>query len=71
MFDTQRFIVEAPSRGNASEARGPTEPVQSEEAAVATEPARLPSSARRMPWLLLAALFLAGALSLLLLYGAR
>jgi hypothetical protein len=29
------------------------------------------SSARRVPWLLLAALFLAGAVSLLLLYGAR
>jgi hypothetical protein len=29
------------------------------------------SSMRRMPWLLLAAVLLAGALALLLLYGAR
>jgi pSer/pThr/pTyr-binding forkhead associated (FHA) protein len=72
VFDTQRFIVEAPNRGAANESRKPMEPVQTEEpVAAAEQPVRRSSSARRVPWLLLAALFLAGALSLLLLYGAR
>ncbi|GAB3356076.1 FHA domain-containing protein [Lysobacter tyrosinilyticus] len=71
VFDTQRFIVEAPNRGGANESRKPAQPAPVAEVPVLAEPARLPSSARRMPWLLLAALFLAGALSLLLLYGAR
>jgi len=72
VFETQRFIVEAPNRGTGNESRKPMEPVQADEIVSAAEqPARRSSSARRMPWLLLAALCLAGALSLLLLYGAR
>jgi pSer/pThr/pTyr-binding forkhead associated (FHA) protein len=71
VFDTQRFLVEAPNRGTVSEPRKPVEPVQAEETVTAVTSARLPSSMRRVPWLLLAALGLAGALSLLLLYGAR
>ena len=42
----------------------PESPVQASEE-------KRPASARPVPWLLLAALFLAIALSLLLLYGAR
>lgn len=72
VFDTHHFVVEAPNRGVATGARNATSPAQVEE----TEPApgersRRSSSARRVPWLLLAALFLAASLSLLLLYGAR
>ena len=71
VFDTQRFIVEAPNRGGVTEPRKPAEPAPTVEVATPVESSRLPSSARRVPWLLLAALFLASALSLLLLYGAR
>jgi pSer/pThr/pTyr-binding forkhead associated (FHA) protein len=68
-FDTQRFVVETPNRNAGAEPRKPAQPAPAEEpAAAAAKPA---SSARRVPWLLLAALFLAAALSLLLLYGAR
>ena len=70
-FDTQRFVVEAPSRGGMSEASRPTQPMPGEDSAQAESEPRQRSSARRVPWLLLAALFLAAAVSLLLLYGAR
>jgi pSer/pThr/pTyr-binding forkhead associated (FHA) protein len=72
VFDTHRFVVEAPNHGGA--ARAEPAPVAGEDDALAPATApegRLPSSVRRVPWLLLAALFLACALSLLLLYGAR
>ena len=67
----QRFVLEAPRvrpLGTAAPAA-----VGASELAATAEPARSPvaSSMRRMPWLLLAALLLAGALALLLLYGAR
>ena len=42
-----------------------------DEVPAATPPLSVAASARRMPWLLLAALLLSGALSLLLLYGVR
>lgn len=70
VFDTQRFVVEAPSRAGKQDVRPPAARTQADEPVVADEP-KLPSSARRVPWLLLAALFIAIALSLLLLYGAR
>ena len=70
-IDGYRFVLEAPrapgrtqaSVDIADEAAGP-EPD-------AATPERLLDSARRLPWLLLAALLLSGALSLLLLYGTR
>ena len=72
VFDAQhRFVVESPRCGAAA-------PVATDEdvdddfspthAAARTE---RPSSIRRMPWLLLAALMLSAALSLLLAFGAR
>lgn len=71
VFDTQRFIVEAPNRDPSAEARRMQRPESQEETVVPVAGAERSSSVRRVPWLLLAALFLAGALSLLLLYGAR
>ncbi|WP_158986101.1 FHA domain-containing protein [Lysobacter panacisoli] len=72
VFGSQhRFIVEAPvPRAGASETAAPAPkrvPVVEE----TRTPSTLPQSVRRMPWLLLAALLIAAALSLLLLYGAR
>ena len=72
VFGSQhRFVVEAPVQrlGGVDVATpAPTRvPVIDE-----SRPAKaLPTSVRRIPWLLLAALMLAAALSLLLLYGAR
>ncbi|KQY52369.1 FHA domain-containing protein [Lysobacter sp. Root494] len=71
VFDTQRFVVEAPNRGGLSEASQPTQPIPGEDSLQSMPEAKPGSSARRVPWLLLAALFLAAAVSLLLLYGAR
>lgn len=69
-----RFIIESPSQV----VRGAPTPVADVQPDVAEptagdepSPKRLPSSVRRLPWLLLAAVMIAGALSLLLLYGAR
>lgn len=74
VFDAQhRFVVESPRSAPAA----PVQPTidESDEGAATTgsvDRARArPSSIRRMPWLLLAALMLSAALSLLLLYGAR
>jgi len=71
VFDAHhRFVVEAPR--HAHDPVEPAEPAKTDEAAGDDRVAsKLPSSVRRVPWLLLAALFLATALSLLLLYGAR
>jgi hypothetical protein len=68
----QRFLLEAPYVSPVFAAAAPTA-VGMPEAPSSGEPARSPvaSSMRRMPWLLLAAMLLAGALALLLLYGAR
>lgn len=68
-----RFVVEAPMR--AATAPVADTPLTESEAMVPghdqTAAAAVRSSVRRIPWLLLAALLLAGALSLLLLYGVR
>ncbi|MFC3551811.1 FHA domain-containing protein [Lysobacter cavernae] len=66
-----RFVIESPTQRS-----GPVEATAVVHARVPVEESPrpsspLPRSVRRMPWLLLAALLLAGALSLLLLYGAR
>jgi hypothetical protein len=72
VFDAHRFVVEAPNRGPTAEVRDKSAPPSvDEEIASPTSDQKLPSSVRRVPWLLLAALFLAASLSLLLLYGAR
>lgn len=70
VFDTQRFVVEGPNRNANGDARRQKPPAEVEETTLPDEP-KVASSVRRVPWLLLAALFLAIALSLLLLYGAR
>ncbi|MGY0556803.1 FHA domain-containing protein [Lysobacter sp. A421] len=67
-----RFVLEAPL--SAARATGsPDVEVEVADAAAADQPKRSPvaSSLRRLPWLLSAAALLAGALALLLLYGAR
>lgn len=67
-----RFVVESPSavvRGMGG-AESAAEPEPSPDGEESTS-GRLPSAVRRLPWLLLAAVLIAGALSLLLLYGAR
>jgi len=71
VFDTQRFVVEAPNRGAPAEEGRPAQPMAGEEPRQDATQAKPRSSARRVPWLLVAALFLAAAVSLLLLYGAR
>ena len=71
VFGSQhRFVVEAPmQRSVAPDAPAPKPrvPVVEETRAAPT----IQRSARRIPWLLLAAILLSAALSLLLLYGAR
>lgn len=70
VFDTQhRFVVEAPVQS----ATGRIAVMQLDDDWHDGEGGHspLPASVRRMPWLLLAALLLAGGLSLLLLYGTR
>lgn len=71
VFDAQhRFVLEVPWAPSAT----PLEPSVAEEPIQAkaeeTERPRLGHSARRWPWLLLAALLMAAALSALLLFGA-
>ena len=66
MFDANhRFVIEAPARtlSGAPDPVGEMDDPSEQPAAVAG------SSARRLPWLLLAALLIAGALSALLLFG--
>ncbi|MDI9240127.1 FHA domain-containing protein [Lysobacter sp. LF1] len=67
-----RFVVESPVQRAAA---GEVAPAPSSKRLPVVEetrvPSALPRSVRRMPWLLLAALLIAAALSLLLLYGAR
>lgn len=66
---THRFVIEAPRLGGEPEAEAPRPSRAAPASAPASRTARHP--AWRIPWLLLAALLLAGALSALLLYGAR
>ena len=68
VFDAHhRFVVEAPGHVATPHAipRGPED-----EGIGPVEPADLTTSARRLPWLLLAALLIAAALSALLLFGS-
>ena len=69
-IDGCRFVIEAP---RAPARAGPSEDMADDVSlqAQALAPERVRDSARRLPWLLLAALLLSGALSLLLLYGTR
>lgn len=72
VFGSQhRFVLEAPLSAGAQW----VEPVPTgkPEPEVSSAPARSPvaRSMRRLPWLLLAALLLAGALTLLLMFGVR
>ena len=73
VFGSQhRFVVEAPVlRGVAPAEPAPPAPKRLPVVEEERAPSALPRSVRRMPWLLLAALLLAAALTLLLLYGAR
>lgn len=75
VFDTtHRFVVEAPLRALAEALTEPTLHDADHSAPVLVNTGRraaLSTSARRIPWLLLAALVLAALLSLLLLFGAR
>lgn len=65
VFDAQhRFVVEAPARRLL-----PESPLEIDKASTRMRGGRDGSPARRLPWLLLAALLIAGALSLLLLFG--
>ena len=72
-FGTQhRFVLESPLSGSAQ--GRPALPPDATRAGTGREPAPsspVASSMRRLPWLLLAALLLAGALTLLLMYGVR
>jgi hypothetical protein len=74
VFDLQhRFVVEAPvgrpGNGHTGMPKADTAVVQG--GGGEEHPRPRPGPMRRMPWLLLAALLMAAALSLLLLYGAR
>lgn len=65
-----RFVIEAPMSPGAA-----VEPVPVDDTdgidATTTKPSPVASSMRRIPWLLLAALLIAGALTLLLMFGTR
>lgn len=71
VFDAhQRFTIESPGRP-ASTRDALLSAAEEEPAAVAhPRPAALPRNARRLPWLLLAALLIAAGLSALLLFGS-
>lgn len=73
VFDSHhRFVIEAPARPSASNDRPPTIDETAEaEAATARQQEPLRQSTRRLPWLLLAAVLLAAALSALLLFGSH
>ena len=67
VFDAHhRFVVEAPGHASVDPARAPP----ADDAIEERDEGRLAPSARRLPWLLLAALLLAAGLSALLLFGA-
>lgn len=73
VFDAHhRFVVEAPmstTGGRMAPMEAPEEFASADQRADGVT--QFPASARRVPWLLLAALLLSGALSLLLMYGTR
>lgn len=67
VFDAHhRFVIEAPARTARHEE---VPPAIGDEDAMANQSASMGPSTRRLPWLLLAALLIAGALSALLLFG--
>lgn len=67
-----RFVLESPLSGTpVAAAKLPMDEEIEFRPPRQPEPSPIGSSMRRMPWLLLAALLLAGALTLLLLYGVR
>ena len=74
VFDSQhRFVIESPKCG-AGPAPLALDEDEDDDELSPTHPRALPvlpSSVRRIPWLLLAALMLSAALSLLLVYGER
>lgn len=72
-FGTQhRFVLESPlSRPAHGRPALPADAAGAEQGHEAAPPSPVASSMRRLPWLLLAALLLAGALTLLLMYGVR
>ncbi len=71
IFDAQhRFVIESPKCGAAPLATAEDAGDDFSPAHSVARPVQ-PSSIRRMPWLLLAALMLSAALSLLLVYGER
>jgi len=70
VFDAhQRFVIESP--GGPANTRDALAQATEEEPVVVAQPrpATLPQTARRLPWLLLAALLIAAGLSALLLFG--
>ena len=66
-----RFVIEAPEVVAQGESAASSIAVETPNVVPARARSPLMASLRRMPWLLLAAVLLAGALALLLLYGAR
>lgn len=72
VFGTQqRFVLESPLQGAIPEASTPPDSGAEAGPSDARTPSPVASSLRRLPWLLLAALLLAGALTLLLMFGVR
>lgn len=72
VLDAQhRFVLEAPMCVAPGAAHLPEPDLDDEGVGSGTDDAGMKASARRVPWLLLAALLLSAALALLLLYGAR
>lgn len=71
VFDAhQRFVVEAPASESLFDLELPLSEQEPPIAPVDAKRRALGRSARRLPWVLLAALLIAGLLSVLLLYGA-
>jgi len=74
VFDAHhRFVVESPGRPNlVHDAMAPALPddIDLEHSDAPIRPPRIASNARRLPWLLLAALLMAAGLSAILLFGS-
>jgi len=72
VFDAHhRFVIEAPARPSARDERLPTFDETTGMADTGAQQTPLRQSARRLPWLLLAAVLLAAALSALLMFGSN
>ena len=71
VFDAhQRFTIESPGRPASTSVALPPAAEEAPAADTHPRPATLPQTARRLPWLLLAALLIAAGLSALLLFGS-